>query len=246
MPPRSFSMDSWRLDNGQDESKTGASGTFRKALYDYEAQNEDELTLRTGDIIEVLSEDSRISGDEGWWTGKLGDKVGIFPANFVEPLGFDNSVNSQEYVHEIQLNEIKYKDLQLEEVIGHGGYGQVFRGFWMGEEVAIKTGFFNPEEDINQIIENVREEAKWFAICNHGNILQFKGVCLEPPHLCLVMEYARGGSLDRVLKGRRISPIIIVDWAMQIARGMNYLHKEAPIPIVHRDLKSSNGMYSKS
>ena len=38
-----------------------------------------------GDLIEVLSKDYKISGDEGWWTGKCNGKVGVFPCNFVAP-----------------------------------------------------------------------------------------------------------------------------------------------------------------
>lgn len=53
-----------------------ATPYLRTALYDYDAQGEDELSLRKGQIVEVLSEDAKISGDEGWWTGKIGDKVG--------------------------------------------------------------------------------------------------------------------------------------------------------------------------
>ena len=45
------------------------------AIYDYEAQGEDELGLTKGDEIEVLSKDYKISGDEGWWTGKCRGKV---------------------------------------------------------------------------------------------------------------------------------------------------------------------------
>jgi serine/threonine protein kinase len=66
---------------------------------------------------------------------------------------------------------------------------------------------------------------------------------LEEPNLCLVMEYARGGTLNRALTGRRIPPHILVNWAVQIARGMLYLHEEAVVPIIHRDLKSSNGKH---
>jgi serine/threonine protein kinase len=64
---------------------------------------------------------------------------------------------------------------------------------------------------------------------------------MKPPKFCLVMEYATGGSLNRVLSGRKIPPDVLVDWAIQIAEGMNYLHNDAPISVIHRDLKSSNG-----
>ena len=56
------------------------------AIYEYDAQGEDELELHKGDMIEVLSMDYRISGDDGWWTGKCNGKVGVFPYNFVAPL----------------------------------------------------------------------------------------------------------------------------------------------------------------
>lgn len=38
---------------------------------------------------------------------------------------------------------------------------------------------------------------------------------------------------------------VVVDWALQIARGMNYLHNESPTTIVHRDLKSGNILLTK-
>ncbi len=68
--------------------------------------------LRRGSILEVLSKDERISGSEGWWTGRLLDSesVGIFPANFVANL-------------EPQLRVIDYKDLQIGDLIGVGGFG---------------------------------------------------------------------------------------------------------------------------
>lgn len=45
------------------------------ALHDYKAAGEDELSLKMRQVIIILSKDSKISGDEGWWTGKIGDKV---------------------------------------------------------------------------------------------------------------------------------------------------------------------------
>ena len=50
-------------------------------LFPYEAANEDELTLKEGDLITLLS---REVADQGWWRGELRGKVGVFPDNFVE------------------------------------------------------------------------------------------------------------------------------------------------------------------
>ncbi len=56
-----------------------------------------------------------------------------------------------------------------------------------------------------------------FWLLKHQNIISLHGVCLEQPNLCLIMEYARGGSLNRILSsGRRISPDVLVDWAIQV------------------------------
>ncbi|XP_043929906.1 mitogen-activated protein kinase kinase kinase 9 [Protopterus annectens] len=217
------------------------------AVFDYEASAEDELTLRQGDLVEVLSKDSLVSGDEGWWTGKIDERVGIFPCNYVSSAQNSRTLRGKRTEDcacypspPLQLLEIDFTELVLEEIIGVGGFGKVYHGFWREEEVAAKAARQDPDEDISQTIENVRQEAKLFVMLKHPNIIALKGVCLKEPNLCLIMEYARGGSLNRVLAGKRIPPNTLVNWAVQIARGMNYLHEEAIVPIIHRDLKSSN------
>jgi len=187
----------------------------------------------------VLSTDAKISGDEGWWTGKLGDKVGIFPANFVTENNILENVTT--VVGNAHITEIDFGELELEEVIGVGGFGKVYRGYWNNKEVAVKAARQDPDEDISETVKNVKQEANLFWLLDNENIVSMLGVCLQIPNLCLIMEYARGGSLNRVLMGRKIRPDVLVDWAIQIARGMNYLHNGAPISLIHRDLKSSNG-----
>ncbi|XP_033469267.1 mitogen-activated protein kinase kinase kinase 21 [Epinephelus lanceolatus] len=216
------------------------------AAYDYEASGEDELSLRRGDVVEVLSKDAAISGDEGWWTGKINHRVGIFPSNYVtyQPAIYrlpatSVSVGAREQVPSTPV-QIPFSELVLEEIIGVGGFGKVYRGTWKDQEVAVKAARQDPDEDITATASSVKQEAKLFSMLQHPNIIKLEGVCLKEPNLCLVMEYARGGTLNRALTGRRIPPHILVNWAVQIARGMLYLHEEAVVPIIHRDLKSSN------
>ncbi|XP_042325431.1 CD2-associated protein isoform X2 [Sceloporus undulatus] len=52
---------------------------YCKALYSYEGTNEDELSFKEGDIIQLISKDT---GESGWWKGELNGKEGVFPDNF--------------------------------------------------------------------------------------------------------------------------------------------------------------------
>ncbi|XP_069764288.1 mitogen-activated protein kinase kinase kinase 10 [Narcine bancroftii] len=203
---------------------------FWTAVFDYESTADEELTLRRGDLVELLSQDCTVSGDEGWWTGKIKDKVGVFPSNYVSELRPDYPAPPV----------IDFGELLLEEIIGVGGFGKVYKGLWRSEEVAVKAARQDPDQDISVTAANVRKEAQLFGMLRHPNIILLKGVCLTEPNLCLVMEYARGGALNRALSGKKAPPHVLVNWAVQIARGMNYLHNEAVVPVIHRDLKSSN------
>jgi hypothetical protein len=52
-----------------------------EAIYDYEGQQSDELTILPGDTIYVTEKI-----DTDWWQGNLNGTIGIFPANYVEEI----------------------------------------------------------------------------------------------------------------------------------------------------------------
>ena len=48
-------------------------------MYDYIAQNDDELAFNKGQIINVLNKE-----DPDWWKGEVNGQVGLFPSNYVK------------------------------------------------------------------------------------------------------------------------------------------------------------------
>ncbi|CDS41390.1 sh3 containing grb2 protein 3 [Echinococcus multilocularis] len=74
------SMSSPRTPN-KSPASTGGSGPCCRALYQFEAENDTELAFSEGDIIQLIRQ-----VDENWFEGRLRDKEGFFPVNYVENL----------------------------------------------------------------------------------------------------------------------------------------------------------------
>ncbi|KAK8579737.1 hypothetical protein V6N12_070047 [Hibiscus sabdariffa] len=136
---------------------------------------------------------------------------------------------------------IPWSELVLKEKIGAGSFGTVHRAEFRGCEVAVKILM---EQDFH--IERFREFLREVAIMKclrHPNIVLFMGAVTQPPKLSIVTEYLSRGSLFRLLQmpdaWRVLDERQRLNMALDVARGMNYLHQLKP-PIVHRDLKSPN------
>ncbi|KAL7887936.1 hypothetical protein AOLI_G00029100 [Acnodon oligacanthus] len=62
-----------------------------KVIFDYVPQNEDELELKVGEIIEITEE-----VEEGWWSGTMNGKSGLFPSNFVKEVEMSEEAESND------------------------------------------------------------------------------------------------------------------------------------------------------
>lgn len=135
--------------------------------------------------------------------------------------------------------ECDFTDLVIGERIGIGAFGEVFKGTYNGQGVAIKKLLRQnmSDEDFGDFIAEVR----FLSQLHHSSILRFVAACTTPPHLCIVTELVPQGSLSAILHNPRnkIEWKTVVSMALETAEGMAYLHGHEP-PIVHRDLKSEN------
>lgn len=130
---------------------------------------------------------------------------------------------------------IPYFELTLEEKLGCGAFGAIYRGLWHEKVVAIKVweGRLSEREQA-QFIQEIQALER---IKSPSYVPQFYGACLEAHQACLVLEYCPLGSLDTVLARQRLSPAQQRTVAISLAKSLQFLHRQH---IVHRYLKSAN------
>ncbi|KAF9424347.1 hypothetical protein HW555_000486, partial [Spodoptera exigua] len=78
-----FDEDEWDEESGGALTDTGEPGVPVRALYDYTGAESDELSFRQGDLFEKLEDED----EQGWCKGRKDGRVGLYPANYVEPVG---------------------------------------------------------------------------------------------------------------------------------------------------------------
>ncbi|EDV23696.1 uncharacterized protein TRIADDRAFT_26486 [Trichoplax adhaerens] len=214
------------------------------ALYDYEGESEYELSFKAGERVTVISKDNQIFGEDEWWIARVNDNIGLVPANYVQPKTAEETEEETWTGLSFGDNvpyEVSMRQLDIKEIIGRGAFGKVHRAMWKGQEVAVKEQELYHKDEA--AIKNFKNEADLFFLLSHPghlNVVTLKGICVQPPRFCLIMEYCRGGELSRTLAKYLVPLGVLFDWAIQIADGMNYLHHQGPISLVHRDLKSNN------
>jgi LIM domain kinase 1 len=131
---------------------------------------------------------------------------------------------------------IQFSDFKTLQTIGKGNFGKVYKGVFLGAEVAIKQLYYVDDEDMQKYIQ--RELATLKGL-RHPNIVQLLGLCKDDTGIYIVTEFIPGGDLRSKLKDSdlELSWHLRVKIAIDVAYAMNYLHSKK---MIHRDLKSQN------
>ncbi|GFP99346.1 serine/threonine-protein kinase edr1 [Phtheirospermum japonicum] len=177
-----------------------------------------EQNMLVTDTIGVITDDDTAVGRE----------IVEFSGN-AETMLISCSNQSNTKIHDAQIDpvlngvaEILWEDLQIGERIGIGSYGEVYRGEWNGTvEIMLRL--------------------------RHPNVVLFMGAVTRPPNLSILTEFLPRGSLYKLLHrpNLQIDEKRRIKMALDVAKGMNYLHTSYPI-IVHRDLKTPNLLVDKN
>ncbi|KAL0311069.1 UNVERIFIED_CONTAM: Calcium/calmodulin-regulated receptor-like kinase [Sesamum angustifolium] len=141
--------------------------------------------------------------------------------------------------------EYSYKDLQkatcnFTTLIGQGAYGPVYKAqMSSGETVAVKV----LGTDSKQGGKEFQTEVMLLGRLHHRNLVNLVGYCAEKNQHMLIYVFMSRGSLASHLYNENLDPLnwtLRVQIALDVARGLEYLHDGAVPSVIHRDIKSSN------
>ncbi|XP_039026636.1 calcium/calmodulin-regulated receptor-like kinase 1 [Hibiscus syriacus] len=211
-------------------SQIGNSSSRRTATIPIRANGADSCTMLS---------DSTIGPDSPVKSGRNGMSVwldGLRKSNVVSMSG---------------IPEYSYKDLQkatynFTTLIGQGAFGPVYKAqMSTGETVAVKV----LATDSKQGEKEFQTEVKLLGRLHHRNLVNLVGFCAEKDQHMLVYVYMSKGCLASHLYGENHEPLswnLRVYIALDVARGLEYLHDGAAPSVIHRDIKSSNILLDQS
>jgi hypothetical protein len=150
---------------------------YVQALWGFAAREPKELEFRQGEIITVTEP---IVGD--WWKGKLGDRTGIFPSNYVEEIPKDRVevVWKQREEEEQQRRRREFMDWMLREQ----------RETWLRK--------LN-EEGVSPSVENVKVPEQGVAVGKEAATAQLEAMAFQKSDIDRALS-AENGDVKRALE----------------------------------------------
>ncbi|XP_076928678.1 receptor protein kinase TMK1-like [Bidens hawaiensis] len=154
-------------------------------------------------------------------------------------------VEAGNMVISIQVLKTVTNNFSEENILGQGGFGTVYKGeLHDGTKIAVKR--MECGVITGKGLAEFKSEIAVLTKVRHRNLVALLGYCLDGNEKLLVYEYMPQGTLSRHLFNWPEEGLSPLEWtrrlaiALDVARGVEYLHGLAQQSFIHRDLKPSN------
>nr|XP_043631779.1 receptor protein kinase TMK1 [Erigeron canadensis] len=154
-------------------------------------------------------------------------------------------VEAGNMVISIQVLKTVTNNFAQENILGQGGFGTVYKGeLHDGTKIAVKR--MECGVITGKGLAEFTSEIAVLTKVRHRNLVALLGYCLDGNEKLLVYEYMPQGTLSRHLFNWPEEGLSPLEWtrrlaiALDVARGVEYLHGLAHQSFIHRDLKPSN------
>lgn len=154
-------------------------------------------------------------------------------------------VEAGNMVISIQVLRNVTNNFSQENILGRGGFGTVYKGeLHDGTKIAVKrmeSGVMSEKG-----LDEFKSEIAVLTKVRHRHLVALLGYCLDGNERLLVYEYMPQGTVSRYLFNGKEEGLKPLEWtrrltiALDVARGVEYLHGLAQQSFIHRDLKPSN------
>jgi serine/threonine-protein kinase len=170
------------------------------------------------------------------------------PTRMIPELGVDSPITTESQGHDPWIGRT-LGDFMVEESIGHGGMGTVYRArqVSLGRSVALK--FLNSGRTLShEAILRFEAEARIAARMNHPNVVHIYALGTMESQPYIAMEYVSGRNLGQILNERiknSEGPIALPECLSMMKQACQGLQAATEIGLVHRDIKPENLMVTE-
>ena len=151
-----------------------------------------------------------------------------------------NLVLAEDYysLQQFSYNELESATKGFSEELGSGSFGAVYKGTTGNRAVAVKR----LERVVEEGVREFRAEITTIGQTHHRNLVQLVGFCVEGSKRLLVYEFMSNGPLSDHLFKAALRPAWKdrARFALDVARGLFYLHEECGVHIIHCNLNPQN------
>lgn len=157
--------------------------------------------------------------------------------------------------NQLQPGSILVNRYAIQEIIGIGGMGSVYRARDLHfpnviRLVAVKEMIIQTRDPLvkRTIVQNFEREANILVTLEHPSIPHILDYFSHNERSYLVLEYVPGKDLEELLNDTQtfFTEEQVIRWAIELCDVLTYLHNHKPDPVIFRDIKPSNIMVNQN